>query len=89
MENNVVFLTQKCLYLRMSPFFLLARNAQVTFAVKSQIKINSLNKQKHAFLIRKGFVNRTLPALHVKGHFKITHTVPLIFAGQDLRYFRL
>ena len=45
--------------------------------------------QIYFILIRKGFVNRTLPALHVKGHFKITHTVPLIFAGQDLRYFWL
>ena len=53
-------------------FFFYARNAQVTLAEKPQMKINSLKKQKHRYLIHtwsdkasKGtVVNLALPFLH-------------------------
>ena len=56
---------------------------QVTFAEKLQMRINSLKKQKHWYLIHnwsktfKGtFVNRGFSSLH-GGSLKITLTVPL------------
>ena len=46
MWKNVVFPIQKCLI----HCFLYSRNAQVTFAEKPQIKINSLKKETHGYI---------------------------------------
>ena len=74
------FFWLKCQFLWVSPLLLLYTwNTQVSFTENSQMKINSLKKLKHWYLIHtwsdKAFkgtvVNRTIPSLH-KGSFEIT-----------------
>ena len=68
-------------------FFLILevyKSKKCIFTEKPQMKYNSLNKQKHAYLIhiwldkalKVAVVNRALSSLH-KGSLEITFTVPL------------
>ena len=64
--------------------FLQVRNAQVSFAKNQQIKINSLKKQNHGYLIHtwpdlalKGtVVNRAVPSLHLRVTWNYACTFP-------------
>ena len=49
LEDNIVFQTQNVYFCKVLHYLLEARNAQVTFADKPQMKIN-INKQNHAYL---------------------------------------
>ena len=82
-KDIVVFLTRKAV-ISVSFFHCFLEVIKVIFAEKPHIKINSLKKQKHWYLIHtwsdktfKGtVVNRTLPSLHA-GSLEIKRTVYL------------
>ena len=72
-ENIVVFLTKKCLFLRISPLLLISKKCTSHLSQREpQMKISRLKKQKHWYLIGtwldrafKGTnVNRVLPLVH-------------------------
>ena len=50
-KKKFLFSDSKCLFLWVSTFFLEARNANIIFAEKTQMKVNSLKERKHANLI--------------------------------------
>ena len=70
--------------------FLSLRNAQVTFAEKPPVKINSLNEEKHGYLIQligqscEGNRYKSDIGILHEGSFEITLTVPLTIRLQDV-----
>ena len=82
--EDIVVYDKGGFFLWVSPLLLINKKFASLFAEKPQVKINSLKKHKHWYLIQtwtdkafKGtFVTRTLPSLQ-EGSLKITLAVPL------------